>query len=71
MTTHTKATSEQLQCARAEWPWAENEIGFDRDALVSEADPEDAIRAGDFGFWIQAWIWVPTDEPHEQTVDHT
>jgi hypothetical protein len=68
MTTYTKSTGEQMQRARAEWQ-PDNEITIDDGALVSEADPQEGSY--DAGFWIQAWIWVPTDEPHEQTVDHT
>lgn len=49
-----KATPEQIDQARD--IHQSNDVEINDDAGVSEADN---------GFWVQAWVWVPTGEEDE------
>lgn len=47
---HTHATPQEIQAARDEY--ANDECEIDDGALVSHADD---------GYWVQSWVWVPTE----------
>lgn len=49
------ATPDQIQAARD--LYASDEIQIDDDATVSPAPHNPS-----FGYWVQAWVWVPADE---------
>lgn len=49
------ATPEQIERAREEH--GSDEINIDSDAEVSDA--------GEEGYWVQAWVWLPADEDDE------
>ena len=50
------ATPEQLELARA--LSVSDDIKIDDDARISEVEPDEDGLGG--GYWIQAWVWVPT-----------
>ena len=50
------ATQEQLELARA--LSVSDDIQIDDDARISEVEPDEDGIGG--GYWIQAWLWVPT-----------
>lgn len=51
------ATPEQLTLAR-DTTGFHDDIQIDDDARISEVEPDEDGLGG--GFWIQAWVWVPT-----------